>query len=161
MKLAEWSEQLNLNWESLDLGDMLSEQDKAAAILLLILRLSIDNAVWRGKWIRFYQGLPGRIEMAASAEDLPTFTNDLAKELPTKRIGVNDATRRIVTELCWCADSDKILGAIQKRPLLLATLMQVLFQSIKDYQIENEMEGLEDEYDQILLQANGAHVDLT
>lgn len=161
MKLAEWSEQLNLNWESLDLGDMLSEQDKAAAILLLILRLSIDNAVWRGKWVRFYQGLPGRIEMAASAEDLPTFANDLAKELPAKRIGINNTTRKIATELCWCADSDKVLEAIQKKSLLLATLMQVLFQSIKDYQVEDDMEGLEGEYDKILLQTNGAHVDLT
>ena len=160
-QIKKWSEKLSLNWESLNLGDALSDHDKVAAILLLILRMSVDNAVWHGKWIRFYQGLPSRIEMAASAEDLPTFANDLAKELPAKRIGINDATRQVAAEICWCAEAPKVLDAIQRKPLLLATLMQVIFQSIKDYQIEDDMKGLEDEYDKIFLQADGAHVDLT
>jgi len=138
---------------------MLSDHDKAAAILLLILRMSVNNAVWHGKWIRFYQGLPGRIEMATSAEDLPAFANELAKELPVKRIGINDATRRIAAEVCWCADSQAILEEIRKKALILATLMQVIFQSIKDYQ-KDDMEELENEYDKILLQADSTHVNL-
>jgi len=142
-RLAAWAETLGLEWTAVGVED-LSEAEKAAALLLLMVHKGFNSSVWGNKRLRYWGAFKDKLSLCLNAETLPQFASQFASEM-SATIGRNQRQRQIVVEICWRREGREILDVIGREYEMLVALTQVLRDAIQAQYDEPDPEIVADE----------------
>ena len=146
-QVQEWSQRIGIKWPV----PTMTDEEKAAALLLLFVHKGFNNSVWGSKRLRYWGAFEENMTRAAyedSGDTLASYIDTFAR-LMQAQMGRNELQRGIAIEIVWSSQAAETLECIRREPKMLKTLVRVLQQTLKgEYdRDEGEEEETEDEYD--------------